>query len=214
MFPASTSVSPFGASRTDGVPGFRVGETDVVPGFRVGHTTGVPGFRVNADGSIRTDSPGQYINVRNDSRSSGRSFWRDIVDAAEWAGTRANAVVNGAYSVFPGVYDAGRAVVRGTGLLGSNEFQRSVQESEAVGGLITRAAEHPEHAARTVGRAISELDKNPLFRYYMGGRMFMGLATGLGPAAMAGSALRALEDGHNAYDIFKRAIQGEHPPDR
>ncbi len=201
-----------GVGRGDDVPGFRVGQTDDLPGFRVREVNDVPGFRLNPDGSIRTNSSDQYTRVNNASPNAGQSFWSDLVDAAGRVGTRANAVVNGAYSVFPGVYNAGRSVARGTGLLGWDELQRSGQESNAIGEVLTRAAEHPGAALRTVGKGLSILDSDPLFRYYMAGRALMGIATGLGPAAMAGDALRAVEKGHNAFDAFMQGIQGTPEP--
>lgn len=119
-------------------------------------------------------------------------------------------MVNGAYSVFPGVYNAGRAVARRTGLLGWDELQRAGQESNAIGEVLTRAAERPGTTLRTAGRALSALDEDPLFRYDTAGRALMGIATGLGPAAS--DALRAIERGHNAIDAFRQGIQGTPTP--
>jgi hypothetical protein len=137
-----------------------------------------------------------------------RPFLADVQDAAERVGTRANAVVNGAYSVFPGTYNAIRAVGRGVGILGPEEFRRFGPEADSIGTALGQIAEHPGPAARVSRDALSVLDTNPLFRYYMFGRAAMGLLTGLGPAAMAGDALRAIEKGHNMIDTLKYGIQG------
>ena len=137
-----------------------------------------------------------------------RPFLADVRDAAERVGTRANAVVNGAYSVFPGTYNALRAVGRGIGILGPEEFRRFGQEADFIGTALGQVAEHPGPAARVSRDALSALDTDPLFRYYMLGRTAMGALTGLGPAAMAGDALRAVEKGHNMINAYKRGIQG------
>jgi hypothetical protein len=102
-------------------------------------------------------------------------------------------------------------VARGTGLLGQEEFRRFGQEADFVGGLLGRIVNHPEASARLAGHAVSKLDENPLFRYYMLGRAAMGILTGLGPAAMAGDALRAIERGHKGIDILKYGVQGTPP---
>ena len=153
----------------------------------------------------------RYVNASgNPSSISERfgPFLADVRDAAEAVGTRANAVVNGAYSVFPGTYNAIRAGGRGIGLLGPEEFRRFGQEADSIGTTLGQIAEHPGAAARVSRDALSVLDSNPLFRYYMFGRAAMGLLTGLGPAAMAGDALRAVEKGHNMIDAYKYGIQG------
>lgn len=168
---------------------------------------GVPGFRMKADGG--TQAPGSVQGTL-----SGPSLWGDVRDTAEQLGTKANAVVNGAYSVFPGVYNAARAVSRGVGFQGSEEFRRFGQEADFAGGALTKAAEHPEQAYRAGRGVMSKLDDDPLFRYYMAGRALMGVATGLGPAAMAGDALRALETGHDWVDAFRNGVQGKPPTDR
>ena len=165
----------------------------------------VPGFRMNADGG--TPAPDQVQRF-------GPSLWKDVRDTAEHLGTTANAVVNGAYSVFPGVYNAARAVSRGVGLQGSEEFRRFGQEADFAGGALTKAAQQPEQAYRAGRAVLSKLDDDPLFRYYMAGRALMGIATGLGPAAMAGDALRALETGHDWVDAFRNGVQGKLPTDR
>jgi hypothetical protein len=67
-----------------------------------------------------------------------------VANVANRIGTEANAVVNGAYSVFPGVYNAARTVARGTGLLGQEEFRRFGQEADVVGGALGRIVRHLE----------------------------------------------------------------------
>jgi hypothetical protein len=75
-----------------------VGQEDDVPGFRVREDDFVPGFRLNPDSSKPPDG---YTRVNDASSNSTPSFWNDLADAADRVGTRANAVVNEAYSVFP-----------------------------------------------------------------------------------------------------------------
>jgi len=201
------------------------------PGFRVGQSGEVPGFRLADDGSIRNDAasaaaspqyPGQWTSKWAGPLyvdASGRppdffdrvgSTLADVQDAADWVGTRANAVVNGAYSVFPGTYNALRAVARGVGLLGPEEFRRFGQEADAIGNSLGQAVKHPDlayHASLEAARAA--LASNPLLYYYGLGRILMGGATRLGPAAFAGDALRAVENGHDLIDaIVKYGVSG------
>jgi hypothetical protein len=81
-------------------------------------SNGVPGWGVFDDGSTATYGS-----------DLGRPFFSNIEDAAAWL----NSAVNGAYPVFPGVYNAGRSLARGTGLLGADEFRRFGQEADAIG---------------------------------------------------------------------------------
>jgi hypothetical protein len=227
-----TTANDLGLGQADAGPGFRVGPPDQVPGlhnFKPPQEV-VPGFRVNADGSARVGYPPAgntaFLEpVQWTAEPAGHRDARGISHkpvtlgdlagrVANRIGTHANAVVNGAYSVFPGVYDAGRAVARGTGLLGQEEFRRFGQEADVVGGLLGGVARHPEASVRIARQAISSLDEDPLFRYYMAGRAAMGFLTGLGPAAMAGDALRAIERGHTAIDAYKYGVQGRLPAER
>lgn len=227
-----TTANDFGLGQADEVPGFRVGPPDQVPGlhnFKPPQEV-VPGFRVNSDGSARvayppagdtpfqepvqwTAEPAGYRDARSISHKPV-TLGDLAARVANRIGTHANAVVNGAYSVFPGVYNAGRAVARGTGLLGQEEFRRFGQEADVVGGLLGGVAKHPGASARIARHGVSTLDEDPLFRYYMSGRAAMGALTGLGPAAMAGDALRAIERGHNAIDAYKYGVQGRPPAER
>jgi hypothetical protein len=101
------------------------------------------------------------------------------------------------------VYNAARTVARGTGLLGQEEFRRFGQEADVVGGALGRIVRHPGASARIARDAVSELDEDPLFRYYMGGRAAMGALMSLGPAAMAGDSRRAIERGHDVIDALR-----------
>jgi hypothetical protein len=193
-----------------------------LPGFRVKAPDDPPSFRVADDGSVPADAESAGLSYASDGAvypagdradEAGllerfRPFIADVQDAAERVGTRANAVVNGAYSVFPGTYNALRAAGRGIGILGPEEFRRFGQEADAVGTVLGQVVDHPGAAAHVSRDALSVLDSDPLFRYYMFGRAGMGLLTGLGPAAMAGDALRAVEKGHNMIDAYKFGIQG------
>lgn len=227
--PDATAVD-FGLDQANDMPGFRVTGADDGPGFRVRQPDDVPGFRVNSDGSTRLGYPtagepsllqpvqwagesAGYRNGRSDSQGPvtlGDFFAR----ALNRIGTEANAVVNGAYSIFPGAYDASRAVARGTGLMGQEEFRRFGQEADFIGRSLGQIARHPGTSARVAGRALSELDKNPLFWHYMAGRAAMGTLTGLGPAAMAGNTLRAIENGRDLIDALKVGVQGWPPAER
>lgn len=229
--PDATAID-LGFGQPDEVPGFRVDQQDQVPGlhnFKPPQEV-LPGFRMNSDGSARSSfpsdgdppllhsvqwaaEPAEYRYTR--AVPQNRVTLGDIAaGVANRIGTHANAVVNGAYSIFPGVYEAGRAVARGTGLMGQEEFRRFGQEADFVGGLLGKIANHPDASAHIARQAVSKLDEDPLFRYYMAGRGVMGWLTGLGPAAMAGTALRAIENGHNAIDAFRYGIQGRPPAER
>jgi len=195
------AANDFGLDQADEVPGFRVGPPDQVPGlhnFKPPQEV-VPGFRVNSDDSARLGYPpaGDTPLLDRVQWTADPAGYRDAhsisqkpvtlgdlaARVANRIGTHANAVVNGAYSVFPGVYNAGRAVARGTGVLGQEEFRRFGQEADVVGGLLGGVAEHPDASARIARHAVSTLDEDPLFRYYMAGRAAMGALTGLGPRA-------------------------------
>ena len=159
----------FDYSQADEVPGFRVGQLDQVPGLHNFKPPQVPGFHVNSDDSARSGyptageppllhpvqwaaEPAGYSNALSVSQKPV-TLGDLAAKVANRIGTHANAVVNGAYSVFPGVYDAGRAVARGTGLLGQEEFRRFGQEADFVGGSLGKIAEHPEASARIARRA-------------------------------------------------------------
>ncbi len=117
--------------------------------------------------------------------------------------------MNGAYSVFPGTYNAIRALGRGTGVLGPEEFRRFGQESDFIGDSLGQLAKHPGLAVRTARAALPILAKDPLLPYYAAGRLLMGGLTRLGPAATIGDALRAVEDGHNFLNsVFYHGIEG------
>jgi hypothetical protein len=153
------------------------------PGFNVVE----PGFRVFDDGSVA--SYGSDL---------GRPFFSNLEEAAAWV----NAAVNGAYSVLPGAYNAGRVVARGTGLMGADEFHRFGQEAETIGAGLGKLVERPDLAVRAAQEAWPILRDNPRLWPYLGGRAAMGILTRLGPAAVAGDALRAVEKGHNLADAF------------
>lgn len=163
----------------------------------------VPGFGMEENGSTHPDEPGV-----------GSPFFTALQDAARTTGSRANAFVNGGYSVLPGVYNTVRAVARGTGLLGSEEFRRFGQEADTVGAALGQVVHHPEPAGRAAREALAALADHPLLPYYTAGRLLMGGLTMLGPAATAGDALRAVEKGHNFIDgLLYPGIQGIAKPD-
>jgi hypothetical protein len=144
------------------------------PGFNVVE----PGFRVFDDGSTATYGA-----------DLDRPFFSNLEEAAAWV----NAAINGAYSVTPGVYNAGRAVARGTGLMGADELRRFGQEADIIGAGPGKLVERPELGIRAAQEAWPILRDNPRLWPYLGGRAAMGIFTRLGPAAMAGDALWAVE---------------------
>ena len=82
-----------------------------------------------------------------------------------------------------------------------------------AGKVLDKAVEYPELATRAVGEVVSELNRDPLFKYHMLGRMLAGSFVGIGPlplgvAAGAGDALRAIEKGYGIRDIVREAIEG------
>jgi hypothetical protein len=130
-------------------------------------------------------------------------------ESAEMALKAANYAVNGAYSIFPGIYNAGRAVARGIGLMGPDEYRRFDQEANFIGNTSEEIAKHPELAYQAAREAaVGALARNPYLAAYALGRAAMGGATMLGPAALAGDALRAVENGHDVLDAVLYGFQG------
>ena len=127
-------------------------------------------------------------------------------------GSVARAFGEGAYSVLPGTYDAGRAFARGSGLLGSEELRRFDQEMDVTAAALEQIAKHPRPAVRAAGRALSTL-WDPVLLPHVAGRMVAGYFSGLGPLAAMGDTLRAIENGHNLVDaIVYSGFQGRPPP--
>lgn len=124
---------------------------------------------------------------------------------------RANAVVNGAYSVVPGIYNFFRAALRGAGVLGEEEARRADQEQAVIECGLREMARHPAATYDASRQALEILDANPLFRYYFAGRGLMGAATGLGYFALPGDALRAIENGHDWINSVARGGVGGMP---
>lgn len=126
---------------------------------------------------------------------------------------RLGATFDGAISIVPGLWNAGRAVWRAAGGLGKEEAQRFDEEMVTAGKVLGKAAEHPEPAARVACEVWSELNKDPMFQYYMAGRLAAGLLVGVGPLRVGGLAaigdtLRAIENGYGSRDIVRQAIEG------
>jgi hypothetical protein len=212
------------------VHGFRVRPLDSrsdadVPGFRVKATEGVPGFHVSGDGSPQpafvTGRPPshQYVNVNSPyPYPLGGSAYPDAtllgkIRDPDWVMPRLGATFDGAISVVPGLWNAGRAVWRAAGGLGKEEAQRFDQEMVTAGKVLGKAAEHPEQAARVAGEVWSELNKDPMFPYHLAGRAFAGSLVGVGPLrigvlAAMGDTLRAVEKGYGSRDIVRQAIEG------
>jgi hypothetical protein len=122
---------------------------------------------------------------------------------------KANAIINGAYSIFSGVGYGLYEWARYTGLLGPTEFSRADSESNVIGWGVTEAWKHSSAAYNLSIDALKTIDDaDPLFRYYMGGRIFMGAATGLGPMATYGDTLHAVDSGHNFIDSVIKGATG------
>jgi hypothetical protein len=211
------------------VPGFRVTPpdsrpSDDFPGFHVKATEDVPGFHVSGDGSPRQafvtgrPPPRQYVNVNSPYpyplRGSAYpdATLLDKIRDPDWLAPRLGATFDGAISVVPVVWNAGRAVWRAAGGLGKEEARRFDEEMVAAGKVLGKAAEHPEQAARVAGGVWSELNKDPMFQYYMAGRLAAGLLVGVGPlraggVAAIGDTLRAIEKGYGSR-IVRQAIEG------
>lgn len=173
----------------------------------------VPGFRLaNAD----SGQPYSYTPVRwTPTPSAPRlSFWDDVRDAAGQLGEKANAVVEGAYSILPGTGNFFRAAGRGLGFYGPEEAKRFRQEMRAAGQGIRFIANDPVQAARLAYEGGSAaFQAQPLLPYYLGGRAGMGALLAVNrlpfaPFAVAGDALRALENGHNLIDAGVHGVIG------
>jgi len=216
------------------VPGFRVrpfdiGPDDDVPGFRVKATEDVPRFRVPNDGLPRPDFltgrlPSQgYVNVNSPypyplgGAVSPDATILDKIRDPDWVVPRLGAAADGAFSTIPGAWNLVRALGRAAGMGGKEEAQRFDEEMKVAGNVagnvVGKAVEYPEQAARAAGAVLSELDRDPLFRYRTMGRYFAGSLVGIGPfslggVATLGDALRAIERGYGARDIVKQAIEG------
>jgi hypothetical protein len=142
----------------------------------------------------------------------GRFYYEQLRNGARAVGTGANAVVNGAYSVFPDTLDFARSALRAAGLFGKAEAGRFDQEMGAMGEGARQVVTHPRLAAQAAGNAWSA-GWDPLLLPYLAGRGAMGYVTQLGPFALAGGVLRAAEDGHNLIDsVIYRGVQGRSPP--
>jgi hypothetical protein len=143
------------------------------------------------------------------------AFMDDIKDLPEAVGDRVGALAKGAYSVFPGVYNAGRAAARGLGFLGAEEAERFRRELELVRNSAKAIAEHPGGAARAAYHGADQRFEDPLLKYHLLGRGAMGYLARvgpvpLGPVALIGDTLRAFENGRqNLVDAVLDGIQGE-----
>ncbi len=147
------------------------------------------------------------------SGDTGSIFYGRLRDGADAVGARANATVNGAHSIFPGTLNLPRSILRAAGLFGKAEAHRFDDEMAAAGAALGQIVKHPEPALRAAGEAFSTAWNDPLFPFYLAGRAGMGLRTRLGPFAVVGDTLRALEDGHNLDDaVTYSGILGRPPP--
>ncbi|CCD94777.1 hypothetical protein BRAO375_3690005 [Bradyrhizobium sp. ORS 375] len=122
------------------------------------------------------------------------------------------AVGEGAYSVVAGVGNAFRYLGRSFGLMGGEEFRRSELEANLLAKGIEEYATN-----RTIRRGANAAIKDKALDYIqdeahmyrMLGRSVFGTLTTLGPAAMAGDFVRALENGHDWADSLGRGVVGK-----
>ncbi|WP_162914429.1 hypothetical protein [Taklimakanibacter lacteus] len=126
------------------------------------------------------------------------NLWNKCAAQQCTIGEKANAIVNGAYSIFPGVGNALRFMARGIGLFGAEERLKWEQEGKAVDYIAKQMAEDPKFREEVmsklrVGYDAFETENQELY-YFLGGRAVMGTITRLGPAAIIGSTTRAVED--------------------
>lgn len=107
---------------------------------------------------------------------ASEGFWKGTA----YVGNAANAVVNGAFSIFSGVGNAFYETARGTGLLGQQEYIRSVQETDLLIFGVQEMARYPQESVRAAREAIIlGYQAEPLIPYYFAGRSLMGIATGV-----------------------------------
>jgi hypothetical protein len=242
----STPYPAFGATDSgSGVPdiGFRVtdpgsGAADI--GFRVADPGfGDPdiGFRITdpgvrpAEEAPRTYSDGPYrasqsivpVKWGTESTSDNHptpSIWDDAQNAMKWVGRGADAVVNGAYSIFPGTGNFLRESGRGLGFYGPEEAHRFGQEASVIGQGLGYIAHHPCQTVKNAANGtIDAVEAQPLLPFYAVGRLGMGTLLMLNgipiaPLAALGDGWREVENGHNVIDAIGRAFAGPGPGGR
>jgi hypothetical protein len=213
------------------------------PGFNVREPEEeVPGFRLNADGTVGKASPpaakvgGNPFDIFEPQPSgvwpppylalaggvgaapgniTRGAFLDDIKELPGAIGDRLGAMANGAYSVFPGVYNAGRAAARGLGLLGPEEAERFRRELELIRSSANAIVDRPADAARAAYYGADGRFGDPLLKWHLLGRGAMGYLARVGPVplapvALVGDTLRAFENGRqNLIDALLDGIQGE-----
>ena len=124
---------------------------------------------------------------------------------------KTKAFFRGAWSVATGTGNSIRFVARGTGLMGSEEQARWAQEGETVDKFFERRASDPEFRKQTNQLMVDQAKQfyqdnmDGEMKWFMTGRLGVGMATGLGPAATIGDTTRAVENGHGVVDS---AIRG------
>ena len=214
-----------------------------VPGFNVREPEeDVPGFRLNADGTIGKPPmtaakpngnpfdifepqpsgvwPPPYLALAGGvgatpGNIARGAFLDDIKELPEAIGDRVGAMAKGAYSIFPGVYNAGRAAARGLGLLGPEQAERFRRELELIRSSANAIVDRPGDAARAAYYGADERFGDPLLKWHLLGRGAMGYLARVGPVplapvALVGDTLRAFENGRqNLIDALLDGIQGE-----
>lgn len=94
--------------------------------------------------------------------------------------------------------------------MGAEEQARWSQEGAGVDQFVERYRTDPEFKRQVDQMAVDkakELYRNNQdgeMKWFVTGRLGVGAATGLGPAASIGDATRAVENGHNTVDALIR----------
>lgn len=131
--------------------------------------------------------------------STGRcTFWEKV-----------GAFGDGTGSVATGVYNAGRFVARGIGVMGPDEQARWVIEGEVMDAMIDAYASNPEIRTQMNAKALNTLqqfnrnNQDGYLKWYFTGRVTTGVVVSpFGFAAMLGDMTRAVENKHDAVDAM------------
>ncbi|THC44302.1 NBR1-Ig-like domain-containing protein [Massilia sp. Mn16-1_5] len=126
------------------------------------------------------------------------------------------AALQGIWSVFTGAGNSIRFVARGIGVLGPEEKKKWNEESKRVDDFVSRYRNDPafkrevDQGARDVAGKVLTENSNGAGKAYISARAATGIITGLGPAAVIGDTVRAVEQGNGmAESLISGGILGE-----